>query len=146
MRNGLLQYPSVSSSDSGDNWVYDNFLSSPTAATSPDPAPLPPVVLSEEAIQSEAAQTGPFTEVTVSSGGITFDLLFDAAASSAAAASFRAGIEQAASMLAATITDKITINLEVDWSGTGGGASSGPTDGTFEPYSTVYSDLVNNAP
>jgi serralysin len=146
MRNGLLQYPSVSSSDSSDNWVYDNFLSSPTAATSPDPAPLPPVVLSEEAIQSEAAQTGPFTEVTVSSGGITFDLLFDAAASSAAAASFRAGIEQAASMLAATITDKITINLEVDWSGTGGGASSGPTDGTFEPYSTVYSDLVNNAP
>ena len=47
----------------------------------------------------------------MNSGGMTFDLLFDAAAM-AAPASFSAGIEQAASMLSSTISDKITVNHE----------------------------------
>src|SRR3981189_3566601 len=66
--------------------------------------------------------------VTVTSGGITINLLFDAAAM-AAPASFRAGIVQAATILAGTITDKITVNLVIDYSGTGGGAAAGPDHG-----------------
>jgi len=56
---------------------------------------------------------------TISSGGITFNLIYDQAATSSPA-SFRQGIEQAASILAAIITDKITVNVKIDYSGTGG--------------------------
>ena len=66
--------------------------------------------------------------VAVTTGGITFDLLFDSAAM-AAPASFRAGIEQAATMLANTISDKITVDIKIDYSGTGGGAAAGPDSG-----------------
>jgi serralysin len=82
--------------------------------------------------------------VTVSSGGITFILTYDAAAM-AAPSSFRATIEQAASMLSSTISDKITVNLNIDISGSGGGASAGPQYGFLESYSTIRSDLLNNA-
>ncbi len=81
------------------------------------------------------------TLVVVYSGGITFDLLFDAGAP----ASFKAGIVQAASMLSAAIFDKITVNLNIHYSGTGGGAFAGPDGGMFESYSMVKSDLINNA-
>jgi Ca2+-binding RTX toxin-like protein len=82
--------------------------------------------------------------VSVSSGGITINLLFDAAAM-AAPASFRAGIQQAATILAGTISDKITVNLIIDYSGTGGGAAAGPDHGLYEPYSLIRSDLINGA-
>src|ERR1019366_453970 len=78
------------------------------------------------------------------SGGITIDLIFDAAAT-AAPASFRAGIDQAASTLAATITNKITVNIDIDYSGTGRGASAGPDNGQYVSYSNVRADLVNGA-
>ena len=81
------------------------------------------------------------TLVVVNSGGITFDLLFDAAAP----AGFKAGIVQAASMLSAAIFDKITVNLNIHYSGTGGGAFAGPDGGLFESYSTVTSDLISHA-
>ena len=86
----------------------------------------------------------PRSVVAVTSGGITIDLLFDAAAM-AAPASFRAGIEQAASILAAAISDKITVNINIDYSGTGGGASAGPDAGLYENYSTIRADLINGA-
>ncbi len=91
-----------------------------------------------------APGTGPGSVVAETSGGITINLLFDAAAM-AAPASFRAGIAQAAAILASTISDKITVNLNIDYSGTGGGAAAGPDSGLFENYSTIRSDLVNGA-
>src|SRR5713226_5090704 len=93
---------------------------------------------------STSTQTVPNSVVTVTSGGITINLLFDAAAM-AAPASFRAGIQQAASILAGTISDKITVNLTIDYSGTGGGAAAGPDQGLYESYSLVRADLINNA-
>jgi serralysin len=78
------------------------------------------------------------------SGGITINLLFDAAAM-AAPASFKAGIQQAAAILASTISDHITVNLKIDYSGTGGGAAAGPDSGQFESYTVIKADLVNNA-
>src|SRR6202165_3085630 len=86
----------------------------------------------------------PGSVVAVTSGGITFNLLFDAAAM-AAPASFRAGIQQAASILTAAISDKITVNIKIDYSGTGGGAAAGPDNGFYESYSSVRTDLINNA-
>src|SRR5216683_2594340 len=93
---------------------------------------------------STSVQSVPNSVVAVTSGGITINLLFDAAAM-AAPASFRAGIQQAAAILAATISDKITVNLSIDYSGTGGGAAAGPDHGLFESYSSIRTDLINNA-
>src|SRR4051794_40413608 len=86
----------------------------------------------------------PGSAVAVTSGGITINLLYDAAAL-AAPASFRAGIQQAVSILAAAISDKITVNLKIDYSGTGGGAAAGPDHGIFQSYSSVRANLINNA-
>jgi hypothetical protein len=114
---------------------------SPFAA--PPSAPTP--ALSNEAVEAEGAQAGPVSLVAeTSGGGITINLLFDAAAM-AAPASFRAGIEQAASILASTITNKITVNLKIDYSGTGGGAAAGPDNGLYESYTSVRTDLINSA-
>ena len=93
---------------------------------------------------SAATQGDPGSFVAVTSGGITINLIFDAAAM-AAPASFRAGIQQAASILAAAISDKITVNIKIDYSGTGGGAAAGPDHGQFESYSSIRADLINNA-
>ncbi|MBG1232234.1 NF038122 family metalloprotease [Aestuariivirga litoralis] len=84
------------------------------------------------------------TFAAVSSGGITFNLLFDAAAA-AAPQSFRDGIAQAALLLANVITDKITVNLNIDYSGTGGGAAAGPDSGYYSSYSTLRSQLLASA-
>ena len=86
----------------------------------------------------------PGSGVAVSSGGITFNLLYDAAAL-AAPASFRAGIQQAVSILAAAISDKITVNIKIDYSGTGRGAAAGPDHGLFQSYSSTRTNLINNA-
>src|SRR3954453_2647462 len=86
----------------------------------------------------------PGSAVAVTSGGITINLLYDAAAL-AAPASFRAGIQQAVSILAAAISDKITVNIKIDYSGTGHGAAAGPDNGRYEPYSWVRDNLINNA-
>ena len=86
----------------------------------------------------------PGSMVAVTSGGITINLIFDAAAL-AAPASFRTGIQQAVAILAAAISDKITVNIKIDYSGTGGGAAAGPDHGVFQSYSSIRADLVNNA-
>jgi hypothetical protein len=82
--------------------------------------------------------------VPVSSGGITINLVFDAAAM-AAPTSFRSGIQQAASIIASEISDKITVNIKIDYSGTGGGSAAGPDNGLFESYSSVRANLINLA-
>src|SRR4051812_44459772 len=105
--------------------------------------PLSPA-LTSEAAESLGAQSGPTTAVVMTTGGITINLLFDAAAM-AAPASFRAGIQQAASLLTAAISDKITVNIKIDYSGTGGGAAAGPDAGVYKSYSSVRGYLVNNA-
>src|SRR5947209_11860429 len=86
----------------------------------------------------------PGSVVAVTSGGITFNLIFDAAAM-AAPASFRAGIQQAAAIITSMISDKITVNLKIDYSGTGGGAAAGPDHGVYQSYSSIRADLINNA-
>ncbi|MGY4479563.1 NF038122 family metalloprotease [Bradyrhizobium sp. USDA 3364] len=115
----------------------------------PYSAPPTPVVLPDESIEAQAAVSGSGSGgvgsvVAETSGGLTINLIFDAAAM-AAPASFRTGIEQAAALLSAAITDKITLNFNVDYSGTGGGAAGGPDSGQWLSYSTVRADLVNNA-
>src|ERR1700722_5535491 len=82
-----------------DDPNFENFIS-PVALDTGSSAPATPIVptpvLSEEAVQSEAAQSGPTTVVGEAwfEGGNTIKLEFDAGAM-AAPASFRAGIEQA---------------------------------------------------
>jgi serralysin len=105
---------------------------------------LAPPALTSEAVLSSSAQSGPTSVLAMTSGGITINLLFDAAAM-AAPASFRAGIQQAASIMTATISDKITVNIKIDYSGTGGGAAAGPDNGQYVSYSSVRADLINNA-
>src|ERR1700737_103826 len=122
--------------------VYTNFFPSPAADVSVEI--LAPPVLTSEAAASSSAQSGPTSLVALTSGGITINLLFDAAAM-AAPASFRAGIQQAASILTAAISDKITVNIKIDYSGTGGGAAAGPDNGLYESYTYVGANLINNA-
>ena len=113
------------------------------------PAPLAPA-LPDESVEARAAVSGSGTGgpgsvvAETSSSGFTINLIFDAAAM-AAPASFRAGIEQAAAILSATINNKITVNINIDYSGTGGGAFAGPTNGQFVSYSTVRADLIADA-
>src|SRR5579859_3856125 len=114
----------------GDS-IYGTYIPSNTSSTSGSSS-------------GSSSGTGPGSVVGETAGGITINLLFDAAAM-AAPASFRSGIAQAAAILASTISDKITVNLNIDYSGTGGGAAAGPDSGLFENYSTIRSDLVNNA-
>jgi hypothetical protein len=99
--------------------------------------------LTSEAVESLAAQSGPTTVTVLTTGGVTINLLFDAAAM-AAPASFRSGIQQAASILTAAISDKITVNIKIDYSGTGGGAAAGPDAGLYESYMSIRADLINN--
>jgi CARDB len=139
--------------DPAEAEIYANFF--PHAGNSggnpPASAPVVPILeipptpaLTSEAVQAESAQSGATTVVAATSGGITINLLFDAAAM-AAPASFRAGIQQAASILTAAISDKITVNIGIDYSGTGGGAAAGPDNGLYESYSSVRADLIDNA-
>ena len=139
-------------SDGFLNTAGPEFYGSFSSAAKPDkePAaklfveiPLSPA-LTSEAAESLGAQSGPTTAVVMTTGGITINLLFDAAAM-AAPASFRAGIQQAASLLTTAISDKITVNIKIDYSGTGGGAAAGPDNGLYVNYSTVRADLINNA-
>ncbi len=135
--------------------VYSNFTSRGSSFSPPapqdvgsppsgDPVEIPSTALVSEAVQASGAQSGATTTLALTSGGITINLLFDAAAM-AAPASFRAGIQQAASLLTAAISDKITVNIKIDYSGTGGGAAAGPDNGLYESYSSVRADLINNA-
>ncbi len=105
---------------------------------------LPIAITANQGTAPTAGSSLAGSTVSVTTGGITINLLFDAAAM-AAPANFRAGIVQAATILAGTISDKITVNLVIDYSGTGGGAAAGPDHGFYEPYSLIRSDLINSA-
>jgi hypothetical protein len=101
-------------------------------------------VLTSEAVAASSAQSGPATVVSMTTGGIIINLLFDAAAM-AAPASFRACIQQAASISTGAILDHITVNIKIDYSGTGGGASGGPDNGLYQSYSSVRANLISHA-
>jgi Ca2+-binding RTX toxin-like protein len=105
---------------------------------------LPIAITANQGTAPTAGSSLAGSTVSVTTGGITINLLFDAAAM-AAPANFRAGIVQAATILAGTISDKITVNLVIDYSGTGGGAAAGPDHGLYEPYSLIRSDLISSA-
>ncbi|MBR1137714.1 MULTISPECIES: NF038122 family metalloprotease [Bradyrhizobium] len=84
--------------------------------------------------------------VTVDSGGVVFNLIYDAASMSAPA-SVRAGLEEAAGILSSSLTDRITVNIKVDISGTGGGGSADPDWGWNNiNYSSVHDLLAASAP
>ncbi|WP_426531811.1 NF038122 family metalloprotease [Bradyrhizobium sp. McL0615] len=127
-------------------WLLSAIGASAEPASSldaPVEVPYTPALVSE-AVEALGAQSGPTTVTSMTTGGITINLLFDAAAM-AAPASFRAGIQQAASLLTAAISDQITVNIKIDYSGTGGGAAAGPDAGLYESYSFVRSNLINHA-
>jgi hypothetical protein len=145
---GMTSNPQDPSDDDDFNVVGSEIFasSSPWASWLADGNPFAPTVI--PSLSTEAGGTAalgdPSAFVPVTSGGITINLIFDAAAL-AAPASFRAGIQQAVAILAASITDKITVNLKIDYSGTGAGAAAGPDHGVFQSYSSIRADLVNNA-
>src|SRR3984957_11481689 len=161
MRSHLLSDPQDPFSDFGTGSSDASFGASPIGfalgsgngtkgpTSGPPPQPVAPT-LPDESVEAMTAVSGsggggPGSVVAeTATGGLTINLLFDAAAM-AAPASFRAGIEQAASILSATITNKITVNIDIDYSGTGGSAAAGPDNGLYESYSSVRADLVNNA-
>jgi serralysin len=112
------------------NAVADGQLEHPTTPT-----------LHQDAV-AQATVAG--STVAVTMGGITINLLFDAAAM-AAPASFRAGVVQAATLLSASITDRITVNLNIDYAGTGPGAHANPDGIQVLSYSSVRANLINHA-
>jgi 20S proteasome alpha/beta subunit len=142
-----------------DDNFSDVFIAAPTAEPAgplgggPPPSVLgAPIIVPDEELEAEAAVAasgngGPGSVVTVSgatSAGLIINLVFDAAAM-AAPQSFRDGITAAMQMICAVVTDHITLNFQIHYSGTGGGAAAGPSGGNYVSYSTVHSDLVNNA-
>jgi hypothetical protein len=143
-----LQDPSDGFLNTAGTELYASFA--PPIPNSCNPPASTPVqipstpALTSEAAQALSSQSGPTSTVSMTTGGITINLLFDAAAM-AAPASFRAAIQQAASLLTAAISDKITVNIKIDYSGSGGGAAAGPDNGLYESYSTVKADLINSA-
>ncbi len=102
------------------------------------------MVATNQGLSTAAAPSFAGSTVAVTSGGITINLLFDAAAM-AAPQSFRTGIEQAAILLASAITDKIIVNIDVD------SVSNSRDAGTFQPvgmmenYFSVRENLINHA-
>jgi Ca2+-binding RTX toxin-like protein len=106
--------------------------------------PSPDGVMVSQGVAPVAGASVGSSVVAVTTSGITFDLIFDAAAM-AAPASFRAGIVQAATILAGSISDKITVDIKIDYNGTGGGAAAGPDSGYYESYSLIRSDLLKSA-
>ena len=130
--------------DLSEIYITPAFGSGPCASPPARPVPPPEEAVEAQAANSDSGPGGPGSVVSETSGGLTINLIFDAAAM-VAPASFRSGIQQAAALLSAAVSDKITVNLKIDYSGTGGGAAAGPDSGLWESYSTVRADLMNNA-
>jgi hypothetical protein len=141
--NSLLD-PGDGLSDAAEAFYFLPSQATGAGPLAPPPAPLPTEAIEAQTAIAQSGPGGPGSVVAETAGGITINLLFDAAAM-AAPASFRAGIQQAAAILAANISDKITVNLQIDYRGTGGGAAAGPDNLVLQSYSTVKSELINNA-
>ena len=75
-------------------------------------------------------------------GGMTFNLIFDAAADAAPAA-FRQAVEDAAALLSSSIKNQITVNLKIDYSGVGGVASAAPDASRLISYEPIAPADVN---
>src|SRR5882762_4713689 len=130
--------------DNAGATIYANFAPWMAGRAGNPSGMLPIAITANQGTAPTAGSSLAGSTVSVTTGGITINLLFDAAAM-AAPANFRDGIVQAATILAGTISDKITVNLVIDYSGTGGGAAAGPDHGFYEPYSLIRSDLINSA-
>ncbi|UFZ01724.1 NF038122 family metalloprotease [Bradyrhizobium ontarionense] len=110
-----------------------------TTAAAATPFVLPDGAVSDPVVHADGSET-----VSVHTGGLTFNLTFDAAAA-AAPESFRAGVEQAAAILSSAITDEATVNLAIDFAGTGGGAGANVSNGVLANYRQLRTDLVDHA-
>src|SRR5260370_6832953 len=88
-------------------------------------------------LSNSPLSNSPESVVAVTSGGITINLLFDAAAM-AAPASFRAAIQQAPTMLTAAISDQIPLHPKLHYTGTGRGATANPVNGLFQTSPTTH--------
>ncbi|MGJ4955805.1 NF038122 family metalloprotease [Bradyrhizobium sp. HKCCYLRH2015] len=108
-------------------------------AAAASPFVLPPGAVSDPVVHADGSET-----VAVHTGGLTFNLTFDAAAA-AAPESFRAGVEQAAAILSSAITDQATVNLAIDFAGTGGGAGANVSNGVLANYTQLRTDLQDHA-
>ncbi|MGY3448596.1 NF038122 family metalloprotease [Bradyrhizobium sp. USDA 4353] len=108
-------------------------------AAAATPFTLPAGAVSAPVVHADGSET-----VSVHTGGLTFNLNFDAAAA-AAPESFRAGVEQAAAILSSAITDKATVNLAIDFAGTGGGAGANVSNGVLANYTQLRTDLQDHA-
>ncbi|CAL74763.1 hypothetical protein BRADO0843 [Bradyrhizobium sp. ORS 278] len=108
-------------------------------AAAATPFALPAGAVSAPVLHADGSET-----VAVHTGGLTFNLTFDAAAA-AAPESFRAGVEQAAAILSSAITDQATVNLAIDFAGTGGGAGANVSNGVLASYTQVRTDLQDHA-
>ncbi|MGJ4926687.1 NF038122 family metalloprotease [Bradyrhizobium sp. HKCCYLS2038] len=119
----------------------------PAAAATPNAmvgAATPAAALPAGAVSAPVFNADGSETVAVHTGGLTFNLTFDAAAA-AAPESFRAGIEQAAAILSSAITDQATVNLAIDFAGTGGGAGANVSNGVLASYTQVRNDLQTHA-
>src|SRR5260370_19378745 len=82
-------------------------------------------VLSNSPLSNSPLSNSPESVVAVTSGGITINLLFDAAAM-AAPASFRTAIQQAATMLTAASSGPIHVNPNNHYTATRRGPPTNP--------------------
>src|SRR5258707_2157084 len=130
--------------DNAGATIYANFAPWMAGRAGNPSGMLPIAITANQGTAPTAGSSLAGSTVSVTTGGITINLLFDAAAM-AAPANFRDGIVQAATILAGTISDKITVNLVIDYSGTGGGAPPGPDHRFFQPPLLIRSHPINNA-
>ncbi|GLH81972.1 hypothetical protein SSBR45G_68810 [Bradyrhizobium sp. SSBR45G] len=110
-----------------------------TTAAAATPFALPAGAVSDPVVHADGSET-----VAVHTGGLTFNLTFDAAGA-AAPESFRAGVEQAAAILSSAITDQATVNLSIEYNGTGGGAGANVSNGVMANYTSLKNDLQDHA-
>ena len=138
MKGTAIQSTSIVSDDSG----VDQSASLDSSSAPEDSASVAAPLQDAGSLTSTSNQALAQTDlVAVTSGGITFNLTFDAGAPP----SFRSGIQQAASILTAAISDQITVNLTVHYTGTGGGAFCLFPPEVLESYSSVRSALISHA-
>ena len=135
----MLTYDQLGLSSDAINGLEPTAAAASAGAVASAAAALPAGAVSKPVFHADGSET-----VSVHTGGLTFNLTFDAAAA-AAPESFRAGVELAAAILSLAITDKATVNLAIDYAGTGGGAGANISNGLLVNYTQLKADLVDHA-
>ena len=114
---------------------YSNPIWLATSSTSNSSSTLPALSL---------ASTTPTPTLVGTAGGLQINLVWGSNVSGAPA-TFQAGIIKAAQMLCDALSNKVVLNINISYTGTGGGADAGPTNGTTLAYSTVVANLKSHA-